>query len=109
MTCATNAPGYGFMVANGETSLHEAWDCNPTKSHNHFMFGDIIEWYYEGLAGIRRTSPAFATFRVAPCYPKGLDHVKASHLVPGKGRIWRLFLPFRRILLAFHRRILRIY
>lgn len=37
--------------------------------------------------------------------------IKASgkEKVPGKGRIWRLFLPFRRILLAFHRRILRIY
>lgn len=27
---------------------------------------------------------------------------------PGKGRIWRFFLPVRRYLLAFHRRILRI-
>ena len=37
--------------------------------------------------------------------------IKASgkEKVPCKGRIWRLFLPFRRILLAFHRRILRIY
>lgn len=29
--------------------------------------------------------------------------------VPGKGRVWRFFLPVRRYLLAFHRRILRIY
>lgn len=86
MTIRDDKPGYGFMVKKGLTALHEDWACRP-MSYNHFMFGDIIEWYYEGLAGIRRTSPAFATFRVAPCYPKGLDHVKASHLVPGKGRI----------------------
>jgi len=37
--------------------------------------------------------------------------IKASgkEKVPGKGRIWRLFLPVRRYILAFHRRILRIY
>ena len=36
--------------------------------------------------------------------------IKASgrEKVPGKGRIWRFFLPVRRYILAFHRRILRI-
>lgn len=29
--------------------------------------------------------------------------------VPGKARIWKTLLPVRRYLLAFHRRILRIY
>ena len=84
MTIRDDKPGYGFMVKQGLTALHEDWACRP-MSYNHFMFGDIVEWYYEGLAGIRRTSPAFKTVRIVPCYPKGLDHVKATHRIPGKG------------------------
>ena len=45
-------PGYGFMLKHGETSLTEAWDANLTTSHNHFMLGQIIEWFYKDLAGI---------------------------------------------------------
>ena len=85
MAVRDDKPGYGYMVKQGLTSLHEAWDCNPNLSYNHFMFGDIVEWYYEGLAGLRRTAPRFAAFRVQPFHPKGLDHVKATHRIPETG------------------------
>jgi alpha-L-rhamnosidase len=45
-------PGYGYMIKKGETSLTEAWDANLTTSHNHFMLGQITEWFYKDLAGI---------------------------------------------------------
>ncbi|WNQ13584.1 family 78 glycoside hydrolase catalytic domain [Paenibacillus aurantius] len=53
MTRTTDKPGYGYMIANGATTLTEAWD-GPTvgKSQNHFMLGHIEEWLYSSLAGL---------------------------------------------------------
>ncbi|MBP5227817.1 MAG: alpha-L-rhamnosidase, partial [Kiritimatiellae bacterium] len=83
MTSVTNKPGYGYMIAKGNTSCHEAWDARTGSSHNHFMMADIVNWFYGSLAGIRRTSPGFKTFTVAPAFLEGLDWVKASHTAAG--------------------------
>ena len=45
-------PGYGYQIKKGETALAETWDAALNVSHNHFMLGQIIEWYYQDLAGI---------------------------------------------------------
>jgi alpha-L-rhamnosidase len=47
----TNRPGYGMQLAKGKTSLTEAWDGGA--SQDHFMLGQIEEWFYHDLAGIR--------------------------------------------------------
>ncbi|MFC4600530.1 family 78 glycoside hydrolase catalytic domain [Cohnella hongkongensis] len=53
MTRSTDTPGYGYQIANGATTLTEAWN-GPTvgKSQNHFMLGHLEEWLYAGLAGL---------------------------------------------------------
>ena len=81
MTADSSKPGYGYMVAKGNTTCHEAWDCREGSSFNHFMMADIVNWFYESLAGIKRTSPGFRTFIVAPEFMPGLEWVKASHTV----------------------------
>jgi alpha-L-rhamnosidase len=48
----TDAPSYGYQLAQGATTLTEAWDANPEDSQNHFMLGEGEEWFYRGLAGI---------------------------------------------------------
>lgn len=83
MTADTTKPGYGYMIAKGNTTCHEAWDCREGSSFNHFMMADIVEWFYGSLAGIKRTSPGFKTFDVAPEFLPGLDWAKASHRVAG--------------------------
>ena len=83
MTADDTKPGYGYMVRKGNTTCHEAWDCREGSSFNHFMMADIVNWFYGSLGGIRRTSPGFRTFTVAPEFIRGLDWVKASHKVPG--------------------------
>ena len=83
MTADTTKPGYGYMVAKGNTSCHEAWDCREGSSFNHFMMADIVNWFYGSLGGITRTSPGFKTFTVAPEFIDGLDWVKVSHAVAG--------------------------
>ena len=46
-------PGYGCQLKKGATSLTEAWDAGRSSSQNHFMLGQIMEWFYHDLAGIR--------------------------------------------------------
>ncbi len=48
----TDSPSYGYQLAQGATALTEAWDADPKSSQDHFMLGDIEEWFYRGLGGI---------------------------------------------------------
>jgi hypothetical protein len=55
-------PGYGYILKQGATSLTEAWDANTHASQDHFMLGQITEWFYQNLAGIEG-DPAGPGFR----------------------------------------------
>lgn len=59
-------PSYGLWFAHGATTLWEQW--NGDGSHNHIMFGDILGWMYNDLAGIKPdpTAPGFRTILIAP-------------------------------------------
>ncbi len=48
----SDSPSYGYQLAQGATSLTEAWDANPDSSQDHFMLGHVEEWFYSGLGGI---------------------------------------------------------
>ena len=48
----TDKPSYGNQLAQGATSLTEAWDADPRSSQDHFMLGHAEEWFYRGLGGI---------------------------------------------------------
>jgi alpha-L-rhamnosidase len=75
-------PGWGYMVANGATTIWELWNgntANPSmNSHNHVMLlGDLLVWYYENLAGIK-SHTAFKEIIMKPVLLNGLDEVNAS-------------------------------
>jgi hypothetical protein len=85
MNNQTNKPGYGMQLAKGKTSLTEAWDGG--SSQNHFMLGQIQEWFYHDLAGIQNApgSAGFKKIRIAPQPVGDLTWVKASyHSIRGK-------------------------
>ncbi len=47
-------PGWGYMLANGATTLWEHWAFSDhIYSHNHPMFGSVSEWFYKWIAGIQ--------------------------------------------------------
>lgn len=50
----TSCPGYGCIIRRGATTLTEAWDAAPPYSQNHFMLGQLDEWFYRDLAGIQQ-------------------------------------------------------
>ena len=47
-------PGYGFQLSQGATTLTEQWDPRQGSSENHFMMGQIDEWLFRSLSGIRQ-------------------------------------------------------
>jgi hypothetical protein len=75
----SDKPGYGMQLAKGKTSLTEAWDGG--SSQNHFMLGQIQEWFYHDLAGIQN-APGSAGFKQIVINPQPVGDVtwvKASY------------------------------
>jgi hypothetical protein len=74
-------PGYGYQLKRGATSLTEAWDANNSSSHNHFMLGQITEWFYKDLCGIRSdpTGPGFKRILIRPQPVGDLAWARASY------------------------------
>jgi alpha-L-rhamnosidase len=84
-------PGWGYMLANGATTLWERWEHRTSggmNSHNHPMMGSVGSWFYKGLAGIRPDpqGPGFARFQIRPYPPKGLSSARAA-LQTIRGRV----------------------
>ena len=69
MNNQSDKPGYGYQLKKGATSLTEAWDANPTSSQNHFMLGQIMEWFYGNLGGIA-IDPAHPGFKNILIHPQ---------------------------------------
>ena len=74
-------PSYYAFVLDGETTLGEYWERNP-RSHCHDMMGHIIEWYYNGLAGIQPLAPGFSRVRIDPYLPESMKHFACEYETP---------------------------
>ena len=77
----TDVPGYGFQLSLGATTLTEQWDPRKGNSWNHFMMGQIEEWFWKSLAGIRPDieNPGFRHFFIEPRPVGDLTWVKSSY------------------------------
>lgn len=88
------APGYGFQLKFGATTLTEQWDPRQGASWNHFMLGQIDEWFFASLAGIQidPRSPGMKHFIIKPEIVGDLKFVKAStRTIYGKIAVdWKL-------------------
>ena len=83
----TEHPSYYAFVLDGETTLGEYWENNP-RSHCHDMMGHIIEWYYNGIAGIQPQEPGFGRVVIRPYLPEGMRRFDCSYCsVKGEIRV----------------------
>src|SRR5208283_479411 len=85
-TYSVDTEGYGLQVKLGKTSLTEAWN-GGTASQNHFMYGQLNEWFYHDLAGIQcdPAGPGFQKIIIKPALVGDLTWVKAAyHSIRGK-------------------------
>jgi hypothetical protein len=75
----SDKPGYGYQLKLGKTSLTEGW--NGSASQDHFMLGQINEWFYHDLAGIQDdpAGPGFRKIIIKPAVVGDLTWVKASY------------------------------
>jgi hypothetical protein len=76
---------YGKMVESEWTTLWEGWGVGAEGfgggSYNHGWAGGPLTLMHEYMAGIRPTSPAFATYSVKP-QPGSLTKIKAASRTP---------------------------
>jgi alpha-L-rhamnosidase len=84
-------PSWGYMIANGATTVWELWQ-NKTgpsmNSHNHPMLGSVGAALYETFAGIRRGAkdPGYRSIRIAPQVSRDLRWASGS-IETARGRI----------------------
>lgn len=71
-------PSYYAFILDGETTLGEYWEKNP-RSHCHDMMGHIIEWYYNGIAGIIPDRPGFKEVTIRPYLPESIHSFSCSY------------------------------
>jgi alpha-L-rhamnosidase len=77
-------PGWGYMLANGATTLWERWE-NKTggqmNSHNHPMMGSVGSWFYKYAAGILPdvSFPGFQKFTIKPYVFDKLTFVRGEY------------------------------
>lgn len=67
----TTYPSWGFMLANGATTLWERWEyltSDAMNSHNHPMMGSVGSWFYKYILGIIPDFdyPGFERFTIKP-------------------------------------------
>ena len=58
ITNRDDAPGYGYLLKKGATSLPETWD--GKYSQNQLAMGHILEWFYGGISGITQAENSVA-------------------------------------------------
>jgi alpha-L-rhamnosidase len=80
----TTYPSWGFMLANGATTLWERWEHmtgGQMNSHNHPMMGSVSAWFYKYLAGINvdPRGPGFKRIILRPHPVKDLNWVRAEY------------------------------
>jgi len=74
-------PGWGYMIAEGATTLWERWEKiagGGMNSHNHIMLGSVDAWFYKTVAGVKCLAPGWAKVLIKPPLFQNLDSASAS-------------------------------
>jgi hypothetical protein len=83
MNNQSDRPGYGYQLKMGATSLTEKWDASVGSfgSQNHFMLGQINEWFFNDLAGISvdENGAGFRKSIIKPMVVGDLKWVKGAY------------------------------
>lgn len=82
MNNQSEKPGYGYQLKMGATSLTEKWDASVGNfgSQNHFMLGQINEWFFNDVIGISsdENGAGFKKIIIKPAVLDKMDWVKGS-------------------------------
>ena len=82
-------PSWLYPVTLGATTMWERWNgWTPEQgfgdismnSYNHYAFGAVGEYLYNGIGGIRALMPGYKQIEIRPAIGNGLTHAKCSYL-----------------------------
>ncbi|WP_428331543.1 family 78 glycoside hydrolase catalytic domain [Mucilaginibacter sp.] len=84
MNSRSDVPGYGYQIKKGATALIESWQGNRNASNDHFMLGHLMEWFYNGLAGINQddNSTSYRNIIIRPEIVGDVTTASASYNSP---------------------------
>jgi alpha-L-rhamnosidase len=84
MNSKYDVPGYGWQLAHGATALTESWQAYGFVSNNHFMLGHLMEWFYNGLGGIKQSpsSVAYHDILIDPQIAGDITSARATYESP---------------------------
>lgn len=94
-------PSWFYSINNGATTTWERWNSYSYQdgfnkanmnSLNHYAYGAVAKFFYEGILGIKATTPGFKTFDIAPQFNAKLSHADGGYLTPqGEIRVsWKI-------------------
>lgn len=77
-------PSYGYLADKKNNTLWETWNGDGNDEgcgHCHPMFGSVVAWFYNSLAGIKPdlSNPGMKHFYVEPVIVTSLKYCKATY------------------------------
>lgn len=84
-------PSWFYSINNGATTTWERWNSysledgfNPQgmNSLNHYAYGTVSRWFYEGILGITAAMPGFKKINIEPQFGQQLQHAKGGYKTP---------------------------
>jgi alpha-L-rhamnosidase len=84
-------PSWFYSINNGATTTWERWNSysieegfNPQgmNSLNHYAYGTVSRWFYEGILGITPAQPGFKRIQIEPQFGAQLQHAKGKYDTP---------------------------
>ncbi len=84
-------PSWFYSINNGATTTWERWNSysleegfNPEgmNSLNHYAYGTVSRWFYEGILGINPAKPGFKHIKIEPQFNARLTQASGEYATP---------------------------
>ncbi len=84
-------PSWFYSINNGATTTWERWNSYSIKdgfnpegmnSLNHYAYGSIAQWFYQGILGIKAKTPGFSEIVIEPQISDYLDSAAGFYDTP---------------------------
>ena len=84
-------PSWFYSINNGATTTWERWNSYTIKdgfnpegmnSLNHYAYGTVSRWFYEGILGIKPITPGFKSISIEPQFGEQLKSASGSYNTP---------------------------
>jgi alpha-L-rhamnosidase len=81
-------PSWFYSINQGATTMWERWNSYSHEdgfgdakmnSFNHYAYGAIGQWFYEGIAGIKALEPGYKKILIAPMPDARLTSASAEY------------------------------